>query len=332
MPTAEDILIACGGSPRIEGGENVWNFGFAASRPEITAAVVRDHDPTEDVPQLVGDRVCLFKYAQFINGGKHPRYSYQRTGSCVNSGSNNSLTSLEGIVCALRGVPGEFRYPFTLSAYGLSRYLAFGQDSEGEGSSGDAIAQALQQMGWCAQDLDAMPTRDIYDNAIAYAAEVEMEYSRMSFTSDKIKTACTGHKLDFIAIKTCDQAEIEIRRGRPLSWAGNWGSSMRMGYKSSGTNKVLFGEHSSSWEHQQSVHAVWIHPELGRLWYIMNNWYQVSGEHAEPVHGQPATDEPPGGYWVDDSAMQHQLDYKFGEVRAYCSTTPYSDKLNVLSV
>lgn len=315
----EDVFADCGGQPRMKGGERVWWFGWNPSDPTMTAAVTSPFDADEDVPLMKGDRVCLWKFRQIVNGGEHGSYSWQTTGSCVSAGSENAMSVLQAYRILRVGKAGVWKRPFTLAAYGYGRKMAFNDDTPGEGSTGDAQAQALRDFGFCDADADitGLPKATQYKVAHMYSKTDELKFSAARNCPPAVKDACKAHRLKFTKITSIDQLETEIRRGRPATVAGNWGSRMQMRYRGTGKNRVLFGDHASSWEHQQSLIGLHIHPEFGRLWYIMNQWYMLSGGVAVPVHGAPATDEPPGGYWVDDSMIQHQLSYRFGEIRTY---------------
>lgn len=315
----DDVMAACGGTPRIQGGEKVLWFGSNPSAQAHTDAVTEPFNPDDKTPLIQGDRVVLYQYAKILNGGAFPAYSWQKTGSCVNSGMQNALITLMATIRALFGGQAAVVRPFTLPAYGASRKLAFGDDTPGEGSSGDAMAQAMTVLGSCefnCPDAPGLPQAEEYPAAFCYSADTEMFYSAAHNCPAAVTAACKQHKLRFGVVKSLDQAETEIRRGRPITVAGDWGSTMAMSYRGTGDRRVLFGQYASTWQHQQSCHGVWHHPDFGRLWYIMNNWYMLQGGVAVPVHGTPATDEPPGGYWVDDSMMLHQIQYKWGELRS----------------
>jgi len=330
-----DVYAACGGRPKTVGGEQVWWFGWNPSTAEQTAQVTRAFRADEDAPQVKGDRVCLWKFPQMVNGGKHIPYNWQLTGSCVNGGANNALSVSHAVWLLRLGRAAAWNIPFTLPAYGYSRFKAFGDNTPGEGSTGDAMAQALRDFGYTQYNQAGitLPKINIYTNAYCYTAAVEMQYSAARNCPADVKAACTGHKLEFVKVTNLTEAETEIRRCRPLTVAGNWGSTMRMQYKGTGERRVLFGEYAASWEHQQSVLGLWMHPDFGRLWYVLNQWFQLVNGVAVPVHGAPGTDEPPGGYWVDDSMLQHQFNYRFGEVRSFVRTdNPFVNGDAMLSV
>ncbi len=333
MFTLDEILANNGGMPRISGGQRILWFGMNPSDPVHTQEIADAFDPNDPIVPLTGDRIILPKYAGLVNGGKYPAYSWQLSGSCVNSGAQNAMITLEGIIRAIRDAAGVFIRPWTLTAYGYSRKIGFNDDTTGEGSTGDAMAIALRDVGTCEFDKTFLPAAVEAPIAFHYTKNQELYYSAAHNSSQEIVSACKSHKIKFIKIETLDQAETEIRRARPFTIAGNWGSRMQMIYKGTGANRILYGDYQDTWEHQMSCHGVWKHPDFGRLWLIFQNWYMSQGGVIVPVHGQPATDEPPGTFWVDDSMIQHQLNYRFGELRSFADFTGFDEgNINVLGV
>lgn len=314
--TDQELMEACGGRPIMEGGERVMDFGFRPSDPSVTALATVPFDATEEVPEIAGDKVFLWEYARIANGGKPVPYNWQVTGSCVNGGFQNAGITRAGFEIIHLPAPEVFEIPFTLHVYGYSRFL-FGDNSEGEGSTGDNMAKAGQLIGVTGMYDPNVPKPTFYKHAFVYPSNVEYKFSAWKNCPESVKAASKPHPFQFSIVKTLEEAEKELRRGRPLTWAGNWGGRMECGYKGSGENRVLWnGERVDTWNHQESVLGVWINPELGRLWYVQNQWFMLRGGDAVSVHGEPANGEPPGGYWIGDAAMSYQLNYRYGEVRA----------------
>lgn len=341
MPTKDDevaLYSRLGGRPMSTGGETTWWFGMNPSAEEDTKAATVPHDAREDVPELTGPRVLLTDYPKMANGGVHPAYSYQLTGSCVHSGAWNAHYVLGAIESLIGVAPEVWTRPFLLPAYGYSRFLAFGRDSEGEGSSGDAMARAMGTTFGATfmenpelKGVIHQPT--IKGPAVYYSAQQELFWSKAGNCPAQVKAAVKKHPVEYAVVKTLDEAEKELRRFRPLTWAGNWGGPMRMRHRGTGANRVLWGDHAGRWEHQQSCMGVWDHPEFGRIWNILQSWYFYNGGELVPVHGEPGTDEARGSYWIDDASFQSQLSYRFGEVRALKNLTGFdTGKLSHLGV
>lgn len=326
-PEEEAILAACGGRPLMTGGQTVWNFGLRPSDPVMTARVTTPFDAGEEVPEVTGDKVFLWEYARYANGGKLPPFSMQILGSCVNSGGQNAAIVRAAAECVTLSRPEVFKIPFTLAAYGYSRHL-LGDDTEGEGSSGDQMAQALRDVGACPIDDPSVPKPNASPIAIYYSQQIELQYSAWPRVPQAVKNASKPFNFKFGVVKTLDECEKELRRCRPLTWAGNWGGRMQCGYKGTGANRVLWnGGRADTWNHQQAILGVWHNPELGRIWYLQNNWFFTQNGTLVPVHGAPAGTEPPGGSWIGDADMQYQLSYRWGEVRSLMDFSGYTDGL-----
>lgn len=325
--TDDELMAFAGGRTLVRGGARTWWFGMNPSDPAATAAVVTPHDPAEAVPADARDRVTLYTLPWLANGRKHPPYNWQLTGSCVNGGANNALMVLIAKKLLRDGAAGRFVTPFTLPAYGASRAGMFGPNRQGDGSGGDEMAQALRDFGYCPFDLSGvgLPAPKLLGAAYCYTEQVEYFYSALNNCPAAVRAACRKNKLAYISVSTPDELEAEIRRWRPATVAGNWGGRTQgLAYKGSGPNRILWnGDQVTNWEHQQAILGVWRHPEFGRLWYWQNQWFFLNGGAAAAVHGAAATDEPPGGYWTDDRAVQHQFDYRHGEIRVFADDTPF---------
>lgn len=331
MTTDEEdaILSEVGGRPVMTGGAQEWNFGLRPSDPEMTAAVTTPFDAGEEVPEITGDKVWLWEYIRIANGGKLCPLSYQLTGSCVKSGAENAAITRCAVECVTLSAPEVFIPPSTLAAYGYSRHL-LGDESEGEGSSGDQMAKALQVVGANPQNDPTLPRPTITPVAFYYTRAIELQYSSWRKVPQAVKDAAKPYTFKFGVVKTLEEAEREIRRGRPLTWAGNWGGRMECPYKGEGEFRVLWnGGRNSTWNHQQCILGFWFHPTLGRIWWCQNNWFYKRTANGEliSVHGETTQGEPPGGYWIGDADMQYQLSYRWGEVRSLMDFSGYTSGL-----
>lgn len=320
----------------VEGGERSWWFGANQSAPEITEQVVKPF-AGDDPILMTGPRVLLTDFTRLVYGGDYHPFSYQLTGSCVHSGYWNAHAVLAAIECTVGVEPEVFSFPFLFHIYAASRFLAFGKDTRGEGSSGDAMALAGKKFGKAQADLPAVaaliPRASVVGPCIFYDQQTELEWSRWGRAPQALRDLSAPHQTEYEVVSTLDQAETAIRQLKPMTWAGNWGGPDTMRYRGSGANRVLWGDHTSRWEHQQACLGVWYHPEFGRIWLILNNWYYKRDGLLVPMHGEPGTDEPRGSYWIDDKSFQSQLSYKWGEVRALKSFKGFdSGKLNHLRV
>lgn len=339
-------------------GSDPADLQDTVTTPDGTRALFVAVDPNEDVPSVTGDQVLLWLWARaacakvpagypVFNG--LPLLSWQFTGSCVNSGGFNAFTMRELIELLISGEAYAPTVPFTLFTYGQSRFLAFRDSGEGEGSSGDAMARAFAQLGAPAVGTPETPSPVFCGPAICYSRADELHWSSVRNHPDSVKGAASTHTITYGVVKSCDDAEAELRRLRPLTWAGDWGGEMSGVVR--GTPPVLMMRRREQWGHQQSCIGFMRHPELGRIWRIQNNWFRAGSDMqveytrtregqaisrivtpgvAIPMHGEnpdAGFNGPPGGYWVTDADMEYQA--RTGEVRSIRSVRGYSGVVNL---
>ncbi len=313
-------------------------FGFYPSKGELGPALL-SFSASEDVPEIRGEKVFLWEYLKSVNGGVNPPFNWQLTGSCVNGGAQNALQVLMGIEMACLPQPEVFQIPFTLMSYGISRYKSFGDASEGDGSTGDGMAKALRDDGTVPITDPEVPKPHLCGPALVYDQSVEFRWSSVRNHPAGVKERAKAHRLDYIEVRSVDELEKELRRGRPCTFAGVWGGMMRC--RLEGSPQVLMNRRATEWSHQQSVLGVWQHPTLGRIFYILNQWYMpgrdmevqtsrdgsvvriIKAGTAISVHGETTQGEPPGGYWISERDADYQC--RTGEVRSLKSYQGFSD-------
>lgn len=304
-----------GGRKLMMGGEAAWDFGFRRSSQAMTdAAGVVPFQQDEDIEEIPGDRVFLTDYCRKANGGVMPPFSWQITGSCVNSGGQNADTVKIAVDVCRSTLPIVFKIPFTLATYGYSRHL-IGDESPGEGSMGDSYARARKEFGRVFIDHPSAPKPKIYKKAFQYTREIELFYSALRNCPRDIRESAAKLTAEYVKIDNADQAEKELRRGRPMTWAGDWGGLMQCELKGSGEFRVLMNRRQGPWNHQQSCLGFMRHPDFGRIFWIQNNWFMLRSGEAESVHGEATLGLPDGGYFISESDFNYQA--RTGEVRAF---------------
>lgn len=339
----KQLLSVNGGQQRATGSDSAWDFGFRASSIDEwrAAGMVSADDPDEeDGINLTGQRVLLTEYAKAANGGVMPAYNWQLTGSCVNGGGQNAAITRIGVECCLLPDPERFITPFTLMAYGQSRFDAYRDNTEGDGSSGAAMAIALGKGTVLPVDFPGLPKAHFCGPAIVYDRDVELKYSAVRNHPQALRDAAQPYRFRYREIRGCDDAEAQLRKGRPLTFAGDWGGLDRPPI--SGNPGILMARHATTWNHQQSVHGFWYHPTLKRVWLVLNQWYYVDPDgtmqvkyirvgrgqaisqiitdgNALSMHGPiprlpDGTELPACSYWISDADMDYQC--RTGEVRA----------------
>lgn len=370
-----DYHLLCGGT-RYKSGEigGAIDFGWRPSPPALLEAAVpgKDGKPRklfepvradEDVPSVEGDRVFLWEWvrAACANLSKTnptlaatlgiynglPPMNWQFSGSCVNGGMFNALVTRLLVEIATLAQAEAVMFPFTLLAYGQSRYDAFGDTSEGDGSLGDAIAAALARIGAPPITAPGLPKPVHCGPATCYDRREEFRWSSVRNHPEAVKNAAKPYTITYGIVRNADEAEAELRRLRPLTWAGDWGGQNTGVVNSDG---LLVMPRRETWNHQQSALG-FIRIRGKRWWRIQNQWWQlgrdmeaewvrVSGGQAisritkpgvaVPMHGanpDAGFAGPEGGYYVDDDAMNYQC--KYGEVRSIKSFFGYPGAIDL---
>lgn len=260
--------------------------------------------------QLIGNyreekgKWFLWEFAKRVNGGKHIRYVNQVTGSCVGAGGGNAVKTLAHVEIA-NGDPEEWPKDefWWLYTYGQSRKRA-GLGGRGEGSFGSAYAEAIVKDGifFRTEGKEAnasLPDYEYRDGWIRLPQSVEMEWSDgASKNIEPFKSLGLKHLVKTAAkINSSDEAKAAIANGYPITIASNFGTRT---IRAQGNPQVQLAEWDDRWPHQMHCCACWDHPDLGLIFYILNNW-------GSDAHPNPLNDEPPGGFWIRASTFDLML-------------------------
>lgn len=339
--TDEEIYHVAGVRKRRVRGAEVLDCGWSPSLDPTYGGTVVPHQASENVPEIDGEKIFLWDLiASAVGAAKMVlAFNWQLSGSCVNGGAQNGLIVRAGIDIAVHREPEAFDYPFTLAAYGESRAM-MGMTTEGEGSGGDYMARCLRDFGATRASNPAIPERPHFCGpAFVYDRTVELKYSSIR-NSRALQGVCQPHTIEFGNVTNADEAERELLRMRPLTWCGNWGGLTTVPEQ----DGVLLNRHNGVWNHQESCLGRWLHPRLGRLFWIQNQWFMpgsdmrveyvntrdgraiqriIKAGTAISVHGNPRNGEPAGGYWIRDVDMNYQC--RTGEVRSIRKFKGYKD-------
>jgi hypothetical protein len=328
-------------------GPPVRDFGWLPTPLAERQRLLKPFRDEPDLPQIQGDKVFLWEFVKSINGGQFCPFNWQLTGSCVNGGFYNAFRVLQAVDIACRPDPVAFQEPFTLAVYGQARHYE-GSDDEGEGTFGLDMARAAAEFGLIPGDDPAVPRPVVCGPAVAFDRATELKWSSVRNQPAGLKDRSARYNLQFTQVHTADQVTAELRKGRPLTWAGIWGGQMSGAVKMGTDTPVLVMPRSEKWNHQQSVLGYWKHPELGELWYIQNQWYipgpgmrveyiqLEDGAYAInrittpgpaiPMLGESLQGEPPGGYWIRRKDMDYQLAQPQGEVCSFSGLHGYDGR------
>lgn len=333
----------------------VTNSWIPSSEQEIKEAysvgLYRDHDPLEDMPTISGDKVFLWLPMKPVFGGYF--FNWQMIGSCVNGGGQTGLTIRIAMEILHAAKHETAKLPFTLLAYAHARSTYIGQPNrpEGDGAIGTGFAKMLNEYGAPPIDTPGLPEPKLIPirnrpdaKAIVYSpgslaeiarfnpetmqprivAQYELQFSTARNLKPEWNAAAKKHKLQYVRCRSADEVKQELRRGRPILAAGDWGGMMTCAYK--GEPRVLFNQRSGSWMHQQSIIGYWNHPTLGEIFRWQNQWFGLRGEEAVSVHGEVTEDEPPGGYWTSAKDVDYQA--RTGEVFSIHNFEGYPGDIN----
>lgn len=231
--------------------------------------------------------------------------------NCVGAGGGNTVFSLAAIEVVRLKDPEEALVPFWPLPYGRSRHHA-GMRGRGEGSLGSTFAQAMREDGIVPANLEGLPKFEDSDG-LTLTKNIELEWSDGAAISSNWLEKARKHLVKTTApCRSADDLREALRNYYPCSFAGDWGGLMQCPV--TGNPPVLLNRRSGSWGHQQSAHGWWNHPELGEIFYIMNQWGQ-------DTHGRCPTGAPPGGYWIKKADADYQC--RKGEVFAFSQFTGF---------
>ncbi len=245
----------------------------------------------------------------------------QYSGACVGVGGGDAFQSLANLQAIKDPTykPVLIWWPLT---YGRGR-LAAGMHGQGEGSMGASEAQAAKEDGLMAADFPGLPQFKIDDGMFALSEQIEMQWSDGEQIPAADLAESRQHLVKIVSPLDNSQAvDDSIRNGYPVTIACsmfvNPNSSSVRGSK----EPALVGVLNGSGGHQESIQGTWKHPELGRLFFLMNQWGQ-SVYSTDPAGG------PRGGNWITEKAMDWICER--GEVYAFGSLDQWrTQQLNYL--
>jgi len=215
----------------------------------------------------------------------------QVTGSCVGAGGGNALFTLACCDIVLRNDPEQAHVPNWLLPYGKSREFA-GLRGRGEGSWGTTFARAIREIGHTPATLEGLPPFS-NNNGLVWGREAELTWSDGARISQTWLEKAKPHLVKTTArCNSTDDVREAIRNGYPLTCASNWGGLMQCPVR----HDRLVNTRRGTWMHQMSIHGWEDHPQLGEIFYILNQW----GLNA---HGTCPSGAPKGGFWITKKDM-----------------------------
>lgn len=235
-----------------------------------------------------GKRVVLWDFAKKVLGQHIPTLR-QMTGSCVGNGAENAGLYVQCVEIA-KGDRERFEMLFLPYHYGRGRLRA-GIRGRGEGSTGSGQAEAVRLDGYLSQEDPEnadLPKPSGGPNALTWGGNVENEWSDGARINSKWIEKGRRHLIRSTApVTTYEATRDAICNGYPVTVASMQGFQMRPVVDGG----KAWGKPSGQWAHQMCF--VGCDDDTRRPGcYCLNSW-------GADAHGQPAGDEPPGGFWVD---------------------------------
>lgn len=322
-----------GGRPIYLGGEEVWSFGWrppaarwpeenealAAEQPDALAIDGNSTYPTAGEPLLLTD---LWKHAQVVGalGFEFPGF-IQHTGSCVGVGSGDVCFTLLSVEVVRLNDPEQIAVPFWPLTYGRGRYHS-GIRGRGEGSSGTGQAKAYREDGTVPFKTDGLPAFTTKDGMLSVGSSVELEWSDGAKISQRWLDQSKRHVVQKTALcRNADDVREAIVNGYPVTESSMYGFNARV----EGSPAVLLGRRGPRWAHQMSLQGWWEHPQLGELFFLMNQW-------GASAHGKDPAGGPSGGVWITKADVNwicnDQEVYAYSQFQGF----PAQDVLNWLSL
>lgn len=216
--------------------------------------------------------------------------------NCVGAGGGNALFTLIAIQRLFAENPTVAFIPWWCFNYGRSRLYA-GMRNPGEGSFGSTFFKSLVQDGVMNAATQGLPQFSKQDG-LMLTRSIELQWSD---GDERLVTQYMNiakeHPIGASSqVKTIDQVAANIQNGYPLTIACNNNISMAQ-IIGSGEDACVVGRWNNYGPHQQSIHDLWEHPNLGPLYYVMNNW-PGSTYPRDPAGG------PICGCWVKERDVE----------------------------
>lgn len=296
-------LQSVGGKAVAHGsGDPVWNFGWVPpdDRTEMQKAlheaIVSQLPPFQISGQWKEQRrTALWKAGPKLFG-RHLKYNWQLTGSCVGAGGDNCRKIIMAVEIAIGGEAEEYKeiwWPYT---YGKSRERA-GMRNPGEGSLGSTWADAATQDGCFAIEEDAsLPAFREVRGWLQLTEQIERQWSDGDAIPQKYNEMAKKHLFKTKAVcKSHADVLAAITNGHACTQASSFGFRP-MVPQPRGTPAVRMVEWNGQWNHQTYLDEVWDHPTEGLIFRWGNNW-------GPDAHGPALSDEPDSSVYISAKTL-----------------------------
>ena len=250
-------------------------------------------------------------YKAFRPLGIAPQSCWQSSGSCVGASAGSVIHLRQAIDITMLGDAERWTRCCWLLQYGLGRMLG-GFKDPGEGSFGSAQAKAAVQFGTLAADIEGLPSFRQHGDWMKYSREDEIKWSDGDEIDDKyLNIAKKQTVIETPNVKSIDDAVRVLWSLNPLTIASSFGTRNEdIRPQGPAGMRVNIAKRRGDWAHQMMIDSYWIHPTVGLIFHVMNNW----GHDAHPL---PVDDTPSGGFWIVERDLEDILNERYSEVIGY---------------
>jgi len=257
------------------------------------------------IPETEEQDIAILADIEFraLGKGKLVKRNSQEEGSCVGVSQAYSGKLAQCADVVLNGESEEIVEVFPFATWGIGREKA-GMNNRGAGSFGSANAWASTEWGWLLANSPHVPKPYEKENGywLGWTAKQELDWSfprKWAIQKDQLRdeAAASKHK-QRLHISTKEEIKQAILYGRSPTLAGRFGNrGMKV------IDGHLIAKWNSTWAHQQSIDGFKLHPSLGWLWKIQNQW---PGAHPKCPF-LFSTYGILGSYWITDEDMDSLL-------------------------
>lgn len=241
--------------------------------------------------------------------------------NCVGAGCGRAVSHSALGDCVARGESEEVQVQCWLPTYGVGRQIA-GMRGRGEGSFGAAQAKAVEQFGLVHLNFEGMPEPTIRSGWMSYSASTEYMFSHPNawrgFDKNAVRDHAQKHNVQHVTrIGSLDELDQCLAQFFGVTVACQFGTrrpQVRDGY--------LVAEWNASWAHQQNISGRVVHPSLGVLYLIDNQW----GPNAHGRCPELSKIGVFGSYWIRSATMEKILRSRGAEVFGMSNTNGFDQR------
>lgn len=274
----------------------IGSFGWLeAKAPAVAAQILPTlkgayfSDAAKKLIQSAEEKdALLYQAAIRVTGKTLPAHDQDGVGSCVGEGGSGSVELLQCVEIAINGEHSSYKPVSAAAAYALSRE-AGGMLGGGDGSTGSAMAKALEKMGSVSCQT-AGDTNGVDGTAQTHAA-LAKKWGRTGLPAE-LKADARKHLIKSVAlVRSADEIKVALQNGYPVFVCSNVGFEGNGGYRRDADGRVYRG---GNWAHCMYIAGY----RADRQWFcLVNSW----GPQTPP--GPKTLGQPDGSGWITKADM-----------------------------